>query len=207
AAETLTEEQPVELEINADESLDQTQAIAEALEETRFYVEHAMLDQAPAAFEKLEALTSDATILDTLRQEIESAESRSAATAAAEVEAEMPAEEASEEFAVETQSHSTSTESSTIGEFAADLESSLGDSFMPEPVVQETAEPEPAVYAADTLSHDHAANTELGSMVSDLESALGDGFEEPPTTAAPAPSAEPRSWPSPKPSRTQQPAA
>ena len=47
--------EPAELEINADETLDLTHAIAEAVEETRFYVEHAMLDQARAALLKLEA--------------------------------------------------------------------------------------------------------------------------------------------------------
>ena len=47
--------------------------IAETVEEIRFYLEHFMTEQARAGMEKLEALTSDARILDPLRAAVASA--------------------------------------------------------------------------------------------------------------------------------------
>jgi pilus assembly protein FimV len=44
---------------------------AETIEEIRFYLEHGMPEQAAAAFEKLQSLTSDEATLNTLRAEIE----------------------------------------------------------------------------------------------------------------------------------------
>jgi tetratricopeptide (TPR) repeat protein len=48
-------------------------AVAEVIEEIRFYVEHAMPEQAESAFEKLQALTDDEATLQTLRAEIDAA--------------------------------------------------------------------------------------------------------------------------------------
>ena len=185
-----SKQESAELEIDADESLDLNKAVAEAVEETRFYVEHFMLDQARAALGKVEALTSDYTILETLREEIESAEARSATA----VEAESL--EATPEGTVEEPSEFAGD--GTISDFVADLESSLGDGFQPHVAPAESEEMEPAVHALDTHDHDHGKDTELGSMVSDLEEALGDGFVEE-TTDATVPSVpEPRRWPAPK---------
>ena len=192
--------------ISADETLNVTQAIAEGVEETRFYIEHFMLDQARAALAKVEALTSDPTILDTLREEIAAASVRSS-TAEVEVESEPVDLEIPEEVAVEPEAVARPASTETIGEFVADLESSLGDSFLPDAV--EPAEAEPYVHASDALHHDHGRASDLGSMVSDLEAALGDGFVEETTdaTAPAAPSvAEPRGWPAPKAPAVAQPA-
>jgi len=192
--------------ISADETLNVTQAIAEGVEETRFYIEHFMLDQARAALAKVEALTSDPTILDTLREEIAAASVRSS-TAEVEVESEPVDLEIPEEVAVEPEAVARPASTETIGEFVADLESSLGESFVPDAV--EPAEAEPYVHASDALHHDHGRASDLGSMVSDLEAALGDGFVEETTdaTAPAAPSvAEPRGWPSPKAPAVAQPA-
>jgi tetratricopeptide (TPR) repeat protein len=54
---------PDEAKIHARQSAE----IAETVEEIRFYLEHFMTEQAHAAMEKLETLTSDARILDSLR--------------------------------------------------------------------------------------------------------------------------------------------
>ena len=182
-----------EFEVSVDESADLTQAISEGVEETRFYVEHSMLDQARAALTKLAALTSDSTILDTLREEIQAAADRSLADHQIEVAS-------SEAFAVEPEEITVEADSSpasedAIGSFVADLESSLGDGFLPE-----APHSEPVVHAADVSEHDHGHATELGAMVNDLEAALGDGFmeesSEPPI--GPDPVAKPRSWPAPE---------
>ena len=53
--------------------------VVEMVEEARFYLEHFMTDQARAALEKLESLTSDASILEPLRAQIESAGSEAPA--------------------------------------------------------------------------------------------------------------------------------
>ena len=47
--------------------------IAETVEEIRFYLEHFMTDQARTGLEKLETLTHDAALLDSLRAAIEAA--------------------------------------------------------------------------------------------------------------------------------------
>jgi tetratricopeptide (TPR) repeat protein len=79
AAETSV---PAQAEAGADAS--SNPEIAETVEEIRFYLEHFMTDQARTGIEKLESLTSDASILDPLRAAVESA-----GQPAAEPEAEM----------------------------------------------------------------------------------------------------------------------
>jgi tetratricopeptide (TPR) repeat protein len=189
-----------ELEINADETPDLTLAIAEAVEEARFYIEHSMLDQARAALGKVEALTSDPKILDELHLEIESAEAQQSAVTEAESAPEPVESFATDEIPVETQEFTVPAANQTIGRFVADLESSLGDGFLPEAAPVEPAEAEPVMHASDNGDHGHAQASELGSMVSDLEAALGDGFmeevPEAPISAASAPG--PRGWPAPK---------
>jgi tetratricopeptide (TPR) repeat protein len=186
-----------EIEADAVDHAGLAQALAEAVEETRFYVEHAMLDQARAALTKVKALTSDSTIIDGLRSEIEAA---AVAPAAAEDEVEVSSDSVdAEEIPTFEISDSSSPENETIGGLVADLESSLGNGFLPEMSPVE-AEPEPVMQALETSHQDHGDGTELGTMVSDLEEALGDGFMEeslePPATSAPSP--ETRAWPAAK---------
>ncbi len=60
-------------EIHADSAVDENNPeIAETVEEIRFYLEHFMNDQARSAFEKLETLTHNASILEPLRVELAS---------------------------------------------------------------------------------------------------------------------------------------
>ncbi len=68
-------ELPPTVEVAGEASADASSnaEIAETVEEIRFYLEHFMTDQARAGIEKLESLTSDASILDPLRAAVESA--------------------------------------------------------------------------------------------------------------------------------------
>jgi tetratricopeptide (TPR) repeat protein len=183
-----------ESEVNAD-SADLTHEISEGIEETRFYVEHSMLDQARAALAKLEALTSDSTILDALRQELDSAAARSIANQEIEVDSAEAFATEPEEVAADPDPAVPASEDA-IGSFVADLESSLGDGFLPG-APETTA---PIVHAADASDHGHGRASDLGSMVNDLEAALGDGFmeEAPELSVAPEKIAKPRGWPAPK---------
>src|SRR5437868_3778142 len=58
---------------------DNSQAIAEAMEEIRFYLGHSMVEQAQDAMAKLEKLTKDVAVLSNMRQEIAAAEQAQAA--------------------------------------------------------------------------------------------------------------------------------
>ncbi len=229
--------------------------IAESVEEIRFYLEHGMPEQAASAFEKLQALTSDESILSALRSEIEAA-SHPAASAAEDVAAlepvsnfatdepaaeftidevidEVPSATLDEPVAVEelpveppaplppveavhveppaarriqppapkapapeppVVEPAVASAPGVLQEFVSDLESSLGDSFLPGAVPHEPA------HSAELVSA-HAAQTEhtsqpelepvgnatpttfgvpqnevIGEFVADLEASLGDDF-------------------------------
>ncbi len=87
---------------------DDAEKTAETVDEIRFYLEHGMPEQAEAAFEKLQTLTSNQATLGSLRSEIELASQQSpAADDVAAVEAvsnfvvEEPAVESAAEFSIE----------------------------------------------------------------------------------------------------------
>jgi len=203
--------------------------IKETVEEVRFYLEHGMPEQASAAFEKLQDLTTDEDILSPLEAEIKTAsqqpsgaEEVSAVESISEFSVEEPAAEEAEAGielsieeaaapdvpAVEEQPEpSAQLESSpavpaelavetpapgVLQEFVSDLESSLGETFLPS-ISPEAA---PAVEQASALAtgpeRDGPPEIEpigesqptkfgvkpgpLGEFVSDLESSLGDDF-------------------------------
>jgi tetratricopeptide (TPR) repeat protein len=108
--ETAPEEVPV----------DSGDAVAETIEEIRFYIDHSMFDQARAAYAKLETLTDDAEKLVTVLSEIE------AAVAPGEETAEFT-EQAEPEAPVSTDE----PHSPALNEFVADLDASLGEGFRP----------------------------------------------------------------------------
>ncbi|HKS73097.1 MAG TPA: hypothetical protein VJQ82_07865, partial [Terriglobales bacterium] len=177
---------------------DNSQAVAETVEEIRFYLGHSMVDQARDAMAKLEKLTRDTATLSTLRQEIEVAAQATAAVEPEPVE-EIAVEEVAPETAPEPELAAAPEPTPTVlDNFVSDLESSLGDEFLPgasvHPAVQAPAMsdvpegvPEPA----------HA----LGEFVADLESSLGDSFlpEAPVPQADPAPQPAAKAKPAPKP--------
>jgi len=147
--------------------------IAETVEEARFYLEHFMTDQARAAFEKLESLTSDPRILEPLRAQIEAAASGTAAEPEAEI-TEISADETSEvpEFELAPESHA---EPEIVA--SPDLLAGYHDAVQPAGPAEHESEP--------------VETGDLSSFVADLEASLGDSF---PKAEPPAP--EPlRVWP------------
>ncbi len=230
---------------------------SETIEEVRFYLEHGMPEQAAAAFEKLQSLTSDESILATLQAEIQSASQPAPAAeevSAVEAVSEFAIDESSAAFTVDeipAAAHEepvvveeSSPEPEAIvaeaegvpalqveipaaepvieppvvaaapgglQEFVSDLESSLGDSFLPgtisheaEPAVEHTSsvvsppvhdlkpELEPVGQAAPTVFGKRQPEV-MGEFVADLEASLGDDFlkDAPVVETEPALHAEP----------------
>jgi pilus assembly protein FimV len=227
----------------------------EAAEEIRFYLEHGMPEQAAAAFEKLQALTSDEAILSVLEAEIQAAARHaSPAEEVATVEAvsEFATDEPQAEFTIDEISaaapesaaaaeptfaepqapvaethappvlHHESTgmqplvsepavaaAPGVLQEFVSDLESSLGENYLPETISHE-AEPAVEHVTAKAFEPEHEAQPELepvgnsaptsfgvpeteviGEFVADLEASLGDDFLKGAPVAEPEPEAPP----------------
>ena len=106
--------EPAVEEISAESS----DAVAETIEEIRFYLEHSMVDQARAAYVKLQSQTADYEQLAAIQAEIDAAAPAPADTEPAEIavaEAEaLPEEEPA----------------SSLEQMVAELDSSLGDGFL-----------------------------------------------------------------------------
>jgi tetratricopeptide (TPR) repeat protein len=182
-----------------EEAASDRNAIAETMEEIRFYLDHSMADQARAAFSKLQTLTAETAEMSTLRAEIDAvsapraeAESEEAPSAA------MEEMEIVEEPAVaEEVSHPEPAEASPIHRMVAELDASLGDGFLPDAVTHHEVEHEPEVVAQTDrdpalVSHlefmagpkiegkgapaEESKSGVLGEFVADLEESLGDGF-------------------------------
>jgi pilus assembly protein FimV len=184
--------------------------VVEMVEEARFYLEHFMTDQARAALEKLESLTSDASILQPLRAQIESAGSE----APAELEPEITEISADEVPGIEAPEFELHVESHPEPEIVAppDLLASYHEKS--HATVPLEGEPEPAHIEpahAETVDDEpvdaepvHAEASDLPALVADLEASLGDSFLK-----AERPAREPlRVWPampSPKPETTPEP--
>jgi tetratricopeptide (TPR) repeat protein len=200
-------------------------AAAETIEEIRFYLEHAMADQARVAFVKLQTQTADREQLAAIQAEIHAASASAPAEPEA-VEIEPVEESGQSEFAVAEASLAAPEPAFTVEpeapsapqlepepasplkKMVAELDSSLGDSFLPatvaheieqEPDVPAHAETDPALVghlefmAGAKLSvpkekeqaHAPAQGGVLGEFVADLENSLGDGFlQEAPVAAA-----------------------
>ena len=160
--------------------------IVETVEEARFYLEHYMTDQARAAFEKLESLTSDASILDPLRAQIEAAGSHAPAEPEPEI-TEISADETSEVEAPELEHY---VESHAEPEIAASPDLVAGYHEEIHPAFRAEPEPAPVEPAHAEAAHDepvhaepvHAEASDLSALVAELESSLGDTFPkaEPP---------------------------
>jgi tetratricopeptide (TPR) repeat protein len=173
--------------------------IAESVEEIHFYLEHGMPEQATAAFEKLQALTTDEATLNALRAEIESASQP--APAAEEVSAvesisEFTIDEPSAELAVDEIPPPAHEAPPVVDEVVVE------EAAVEEAVVDEIAPPPPAPVAAVEAAHleappvPHAEQPAeqpapepaavehtpaptpgvLQEFVSDLESSLGENF-------------------------------
>ena len=210
--------------------------IDETIEEIRFYVGHGMLEQALAAFAKLQTLTSDHAKLAEIQAEVDAAVQAAEAekqstpepvieeitaddvpsfevveeAPVAVAEAPEPEPPAVEEIPVVAEAPSAPTlkpapvplthaptpepeaepepapQAGVLKEFVNDLESSLGDTFLPGTV----AKPEPV---APAKAHAAAASAQnapvLGEFVADIEASLGEDFLKAAPVAEPRPAA------------------
>lgn len=221
------EVEPAVEEISAESS----DAVAETIEEIRFYLGHSMVDQARAAFAKLQTQTADYEQISALRAEIEAA--GTSEQPSVEIEAEIAEEPAAISIEPEVaevppvavpepepESEPEPAAASPLKEMVAELDSSLGDGFVPHTVTHEIEHDVPAVAQAGTdpalVSHlefmagpkmsepkaeppappappaEERKSGALGEFVADLEESLGDGFlQEAPASASAAPGAPP----------------
>jgi tetratricopeptide (TPR) repeat protein len=160
--------------------------LKETIEEVRFYLEHGMPEQASAAYEKLRALTSDETTLETVRAEIEAASQQPAPVEAEEVSA---IENISEFAAEEPVAELTIDDIPATPEPEPIIEEPVVEeiSLEPEPVAEthaapvahvEPPTPEPVIEVpvVEPVLEPTAAPGVLQEFVSDLESSLGDTF-------------------------------
>ena len=201
-------------------SVESSDAVAETIEEIRFYLEHSMVDQARAAYAKLQSQTADYEQLASIEAEI------NAASAPAEIESveEQPAvvEEESPAAEAVVEPEPQPEPASPLNKMVAELDSSLGEEFLPKTVSHEIEHEQPITAQAGTdsslVSHlDFMSGPKfskpepaespapdsgvLGEFVADLENALGDGFlqEAPVATTehpqAPPPTAQPKPAP------------
>ncbi len=229
---------------------------AETVEEIRFYLEHGMPEQASAAFEKLQTVTRDESILSAMEAEIQFASQSPPAAAEKEDAEEEPAVEAVSEITIDEPSSEVTIDEApaaaeppavvkqaspappapvakpaappvrrakpvapeppaapapaALHEFVSDLESSLGEGFLPgtisheaEPTVEhasaqpQNAKPElePIGNAAPTTFGVPQAEP-MGEFVADLEASLGDDFLKGAPVAEPQPA--PQSHPAPR---------
>jgi pilus assembly protein FimV len=241
----------------------------ETVEEIRFYLEHGMPEQAAAAFEKLQTVTTNESILSAMEAEIQAAAQPTPveeevaeveADAASEITVDEPSVELTIDEAPAVVDEAQVEESpavvepppptppapvakpaappaqrakpvapepppvepapAVLQEFVSDLESSLGEDFLPgtishevEPAVEHASsqadgaspELEPIGNAAPTTFGVPQAEP-MGEFVADLEASLGEDFLK----AAPTPEPDPTPQPTPKPqpaARVQAPVA
>ncbi len=163
----------------------QNAEIAETVEEIRFYLEHFMTEQAHAAMEKLETLTSDAHILDPLRhaftfanqppeeREVQVAEINADEINADDIDADdIPsfdvAMEAQPEVGIAAHDVTTGYQQEASNEIEE-----INDGA----ALHLTPEPSPTWSEASGAQATHAEQaSELPAFVAELEAALGDSF-------------------------------
>jgi pilus assembly protein FimV len=156
---------------------------AETIEEIRFYLEHGMPEQASAAFEKLQALTSDEAILSPIEAEIQAAAQPASAVEEAVEEEQAPVEAAAEFTIDEPSAEITIDEIPAAVDEVADETSAVIEPAAPAPpapVAKTTPppvqHPQPAAVEAPIEAPVEPAPGVLQEFVSDLESSLGENF-------------------------------
>jgi tetratricopeptide (TPR) repeat protein len=211
AASPAQEESVEAAATGTDEEPDYSEAIKETVEEVRFYLSNGMPEEARTAYTKLAGMKPEPALLATLRQEIEAGSAQPPSSEAEAIEeisvADIPTAPANEI------SPAQEPKSGVLDALVNDLESSLGDGFLPQTSTHEIAptEPEPhttepaaaaTVHYAEHHREQHPARQaepqpeprsepqptgKLNSFVADLEASLGDSF----LAEAPMPQAEP----------------
>ena len=171
-------------------------AVADAVERVRSFLARFMFAQARNAMGKVEELTQNPALLASLRAEIAIAEAEAEPepeVAIAEP-VEAPPEPAPRATAPKTAARKEEKKSAVLDEFVSELESSLGDDFLPqsppEEVLPAPAAPEatPAPKARPAAVAAERKTGILGEFVADLESALPESFLQ----AAPIPQTDGR---------------
>ena len=158
-----------------DEGSADPEAIKEAVEEVRFYLSNGMHEEARAAFSKLRRLRPEPALLSTLRDEIDAGTAQPPSEEEQAIEeisaADIPAAPEAERAAA------PEPKAGALDSFVSDLESSLGEGFLPQTRAHEPAPeagPQAAGYAA--AATEPQPGGKLDSFVSDLEASLGDSF-------------------------------
>jgi tetratricopeptide (TPR) repeat protein len=147
-------------------------AVAEAVEEIRFYIEHSMLDQARAAFAKLEALTGNTELLGSMLAELEAgpaATEEPAAESDGEPEAtfaEASAEEEGEAVAHEIPADEAAMEEAGVAE-AAPAEASEAEYAIE--IVEPAESSEPEAHEIEFEVETHATAATDPSLVGHLD--------------------------------------
>ncbi|HYA23208.1 MAG TPA: tetratricopeptide repeat protein [Terriglobales bacterium] len=152
----------------AEDAAADEKAVDEAIEEIRFYLTSGMTEEAQSAFRKLRRLQPEASKLDAIRTEIEAAMTQASPAAAEAVSVEEAATPSEAEVTLPP-----AAESDALSSMRSDLESAVGEEFLPQPTAKEVAAaPEAAVAHAKAESQPGP----LKEFVSDLEASLGDNF-------------------------------
>ena len=155
------------------------ETITETIEELRFYLSHAMAEQARVVFTKLEKLKPGAAQLAAVWQEIEAAE---AGSKQPEVVEEVSVDETDEVPSTPEPQSAYAAGFKSEPEFVSDPTPAPVEEFkLPLRPIVPTPEPVSAEYAQASTE---AAPGVLGEFVSDLEASLGDGFLPPPAACA-----------------------
>ena len=153
------------------------ETIKEAVEEIRFYLSNGMHEEARAAFAKMEGLKPEPSLLSVLRDEIEASVAQPPTVEAEAIEeisvADIPSEPVEETASI------PEPRAGALDSFVSDLESSLGEGFLPQTTAHEAApvtevEPQASEYAV--ASTETKGSGKLDAFVSDLEASLGDNF-------------------------------
>jgi pilus assembly protein FimV len=186
------------------------EACNEIVEEIRFYLEHGMPQQAQTAFEKLQSVTSDESVLAPLEAEIKAASQTASATEeveAVEAISDFAVDEGSASEAVSAEPSSAATSSAEpwptepslaeTAEFSIEQSSSDVPEFSAEPepvasaaemeVTAQAQHPDPPAIEAGPVDPSTPQPGALQDFVADLESSLGDNFLGGPVVQQPAP--------------------
>ncbi|MBV8052027.1 MAG: hypothetical protein JOZ80_12600, partial [Acidobacteriaceae bacterium] len=166
------EESTVAASAEVEQTKDNGAAVDEAIEEIRFYLASGMTEEAQAGFRNLRRLQPEASKLETIRREIEAAMSKAPAAEPAEAVSVDEVQEAEVEIP-KAEVEAAADGANELGAMASEVESSLGEGFLPQTTAKEVpSAPSAQLHAEPNLE---PANP-LNEFVSDLEASLGDGF-------------------------------
>jgi len=218
AAETIgeTTEEPAGISVPVEPAAAaRPEAVAEAVEEVRFYLANGMVEEARAAFAKLAHLQPGAPEIAALRSEIEAASTQPPSVEPAAIEdlsaEDIPSEAepaveievpSAAEFAIAGEPEGApAPQPGALDKLVTDLESSLGEGFLPQTTAHEVAQaaPEPVAETPHHAEPGTKPGVALNEFVSDLEASLGDSFL-PEAPVVPAETQKPASqagWPQP----------